>query len=575
MTTFQELGLRDEVLQAVADLGFETPSEIQSKAIPHLLAEQGNDFIGLAQTGTGKTAGFGLPITHLLDFSSKKTQALIVCPTRELCLQITDDLKKFTKYFKQANVVPVYGGASFEVQKKQIKRGAQIVVATPGRLKDFLNRKSINISEVNYVVLDEADEMLNMGFKEDIDDILSFTPDTKDTWLFSATMPKEVANIAKNFMTDPVSITIGKKNASANTIEHRYYVVDDRDKFNALKRILDFYPNIYGVVFCQTRMQTKSVADHLMKYGYNADALHGDLSQAQRDMVMKRFRDKTIQILVATDVAARGIDVDDLSHVIHFSLPDDVENYTHRSGRTGRAGKSGVSIALANPSDRWKINAIEKIIQKELLLAKVPDGREICERQLLQLIENVKNVQVNHGEIAQYLGGIYESFSSFTKEEVIEQFVALEFNKFLEYYKGSRDINKEFGKKGRRNDSGGGRRQDNDNFTRLFINVGALDDMDKGGILRLVCDYSKVAGSAVGRIDLKREFSFVEVENDMAGKVKDALNGQRIEGRNLKVEFSKNDRFGGSGRSKKGKNYRGKSSFRDKGGRKKGRGFSN
>ena len=571
MTTFQELGLRDEVLQAVADLGFETPSEIQTKAIPHLLAEQGNDFIGLAQTGTGKTAGFGLPLAHLLDFSIKKTQALIVCPTRELCLQITDDLKKFTKNFRGANVVPVYGGASFDIQKKQLNRGAQIVVATPGRLIDFLNRKSLDISQVSYVVLDEADEMLNMGFKEDIDNILSFTPDTKGTWMFSATMSKEVASIASKFMHDPAKVTVGRKNSSASTIDHQYYILDDRDKFTGLKRILDFYPDIYGVVFCQTRMQTKAVADHLMKHGYNSDALHGDLSQAQRDSVMKRFRDNTIQILVATDVAARGIDVDDLSHVIHFSLPDDVENYTHRSGRTGRAGKKGISMALANPGDSWKIREIEKIMQREITLAKIPDGREICERQLLQLVNKVKGVKVDHNELDQYMGGIFDIFADLSKEEVIEHFVSLEFNRFLEFYKSSRDINKEFGRRGVRNSKSerGPRRERDGNFTRLFINVGELDKMDKGGILRMLCDNTNVPGSAVGRIDLKREFSFVEVENQHAEQVRKALDGNKVEGRDLKVEFSKEERRGGGGggkrRSSGGGGYKGKSSFRDRG----------
>jgi ATP-dependent RNA helicase DeaD len=584
MTTFQELGLRDEVLQAVADLGFETPSEIQIKAIPHLLAEQGNDFIGLAQTGTGKTAGFGLPLAHLLDFSITKTQALIVCPTRELCLQITQDIKKFTKNFRGANVVPVYGGASFDIQKKQLNRGAQIVVATPGRLIDFLKRKSLDISQVSYVVLDEADEMLNMGFKEDIDSILSFTPDTKDTWMFSATMSKEVANIASKFMDNPAKVTVGRKNSSASTIEHQYYILDDRDKFTGLKRLLDFYPNIYGVVFCQTRMQTKAVADHLMKHGYNSDALHGDLSQAQRDSVMKRFRDNTIQILVATDVAARGIDVDDLTHVIHFSLPDDVENYTHRSGRTGRAGKSGISMALANPGDGWKIREIEKIMQREITLTKIPDGREICERQLLKLVNQVKNVKVDHAELDQYMGGIFDIFAELSKEEVIELFVSNEFNRFLEFYKNSRDINKEFGRKGARNSSrpdrdrgersssGGSRRASDDNFTRLFINVGELDKMDKGGILRMLCDNTNVPGSAVGRIDLKREFSFVEVENQHAEQVRKSLDGNKIEGRDLKVEFSKEERSaGGGGGSRRpsggggGGGYKGKSSFRDRG----------
>ncbi len=414
MNAFQKLGLEENIIKAITDLGFEKPSEVQEKSIP-LLLENDSDLVALAQTGTGKTAAFGFPMLQKIDVESRTTQGLILSPTRELCLQITNEIKQYGKYYKGLNVTAIYGGASITDQAREVKRGAQIIVATPGRMKDMISRRLVDISKIKYAVLDEADEMLNMGFFEDITDILSHTPKEKSTWLFSATMPKEVSVIAKKFMRSPIEITVGNKNESTNQVSHEYYLVNARDRYQALKRLCDANPDIFSVIFCRTKRDTQKVAENLIEDGYSAGALHGDLSQNQRDLVMKSFRNKQIQMLVATDVAARGIDVDDITHVINYKLPDEPEIYTHRSGRTGRAGKTGISMVIVSKSEVRKIKSIERIIKKEFEKKEIPDGMEICEVQLMSLADKIHNTEVNH-EIDKYLTSINELFKDTTKD---------------------------------------------------------------------------------------------------------------------------------------------------------------
>src|ERR1700760_3394275 len=465
MNPFIELGIRHDIVNAISELGFENPTPIQEQSIPVLLTGS-NDFVGLAQTGTGKTAAFGLPLLELLDFDQNHPQALVLCPTRELCLQITNDIKNYAKKMGNVNVVAVYGGASISDQLHQIKRGVQIVVATPGRMLDIINRKAINFSEVQFVVLDEADEMLNMGFQEDIDSILSETPSDKKTWLFSATMPSEVRRIAKKYMDDPYELTMGTKNTGNENIDHEYYVVRARDKYAAFKRIVDFNPEIFGIVFCRTKIETQEIAEALIKDGYNADSLHGDLSQQQRDKVMKRYRERNLQLLIATDVAARGIDVNDVTHVINYSLPDEVENYTHRSGRTARAGKTGVSISIINAKELGKIRQIERTIGKKFNKAEIPTGFDVCEKQLFSIVHKIHDVEVNEQQIEQYIPRIMEEFKDFTKEDFVKRFASIEFNRFLDYYKNAPDLNapveegrfdRERGERAPRGEFGGGK----------------------------------------------------------------------------------------------------------------------
>lgn len=540
---FKSLGLKEEIVDAITELGFDTPTPIQIEAIPTLLTGV-TDLIGLAQTGTGKTAAFGLPAIHLVEPDEKKIQVIVLSPTRELASQIADDLRRFGKNIKGLKIATVYGGASIETQIREIKRGVQIVVATPGRLCDLINRKRIDISNVSYAILDEADEMLNMGFKDDLDFILSHTPKEKFTWLFSATMPNEVRRIAKTYMTDPLEVTVGKVNSSNENIEHKYYLVHDRDRYAGLKRVLDFYPDIFGLIFCRTRNETRDVAEKLMADGYSAEPIHGDLSQQQRDGVMKKFKNKSIQILVATDVAARGIDVDNITHVINYNIPDDIESYTHRSGRTGRAGNKGISIAILSPRDKRKIFLIEKQINQKFKKDLLPSGEEICEKQLFHLVNKVKNTEVSEGQMTDYLPQINELFADMTKEDLVAKLVSTEFNRFANYYKNARDINMQ--DKGGDRDSGTERRgRDNETHDRLHINLGELDGFDKGGLLRFVCDTTDVTSAILGRIDLKRSFSFVDVEKANTDAVLAGLNSASFEGRDVKVERSKST--GGSG----------------------------
>jgi ATP-dependent RNA helicase DeaD len=574
--TFSELGLRDEVLKSINDLGFDAPTPIQEKAIPHLLQSE-SDFVGLAQTGTGKTAAFGLPLVNNVKPGTFLPQGLVICPTRELCLQIAKDLENYAKYDKQTSIVAVYGGADIRRQITQLK-GATIIVATPGRLVDLINRKAANLSEVGYVVLDEADEMLNMGFKEDIDMILQKTPETKNVWLFSATMPKEVAQISKNYMTDPLEVSIGHKNQSNENIEHIYYSVKEKDRYAALKRLIDVNPDIFGLVFCRTRHETQSVAEKLGKDGYNAEPLHGDLSQAQRDNVMKRFRDRTLQLLVATDVAARGIDVDDISHVINYQLPDDIENYTHRSGRTARAGKKGQSLVLINTRENFKIRAIEKQIRTDFGVGVIPSSEEICGVQLTSLISKIKETEVMEKDIEKFIPQIMSDFADLSKEEVIKKFISVEFNRFIEYYERAGDLNAasekrgergERSERGERNDRGerrgerggdrfgsdrGERRErparNEEGKTRFFVSIGKRDGLNPGGLLRVICDEAGLTSSNIGKIDVLPSFSFFEADDQHAENIISKVNGANYEGNTISIEITKKKaepRSGGGG----------------------------
>ncbi len=567
MNPFLELGIRHEVVNAITELGFEKPSPIQEKAIPVLLTGN-DDLVGLAQTGTGKTAAFGLPLLELLDFSQRHPQALILCPTRELCLQIAKDLEKYAKFLDDVHVVAVYGGANISDQLRQIRRGVQIVVATPGRMLDIINRKAIDFSKVKYVVLDEADEMLNMGFQEDINNILSETPEEKKTWLFSATMPKEVRRIAQKYMTDPVELTVGTKNAGNANIEHHYYLVKARDKYAAFKRIVDYNPDIFGIVFCRTKIETQEIAEILIKDGYNADSLHGDLSQQQRDKVMKRYRERNLQLLIATDVAARGIDVNDVTHVINFSLPDEVENYTHRSGRTARAGKTGISISLVNAKEIGKIRRIEKIIGKNFEKKLVPHGAEVCEKQLLSIVDKLNHVAVNEEQITPFLPAIAESLQDLSKEDIIKRFASLEFNRFLDYYKNAPDLNTDARES--RSDRDGDRDRDRRNgrsasngYTRLFINLGAVDEFSRGDMLGFICNHTNIQGKSIGKIDLKGVFTFFEVQDDDVEKVFQGFKAVDFNGRQVRVEVSGEERSSNR-RERSGKERFGKSTYGDK-----------
>jgi len=556
METFKTLGLDEDVLKGVAKLGFETPTPIQQQAIPVLLTGE-RDFIGLAQTGTGKTAAFGLPLLQLLDFGQKREQALVLAPTRELCVQITNDLKDFSSEMRSVSIVPVYGGASITRQMDQLRRGAQIVVATPGRLIDLLDRGALSLNQISYVVLDEADEMLNMGFKEDIDYILENTPDTRKTWLFSATMPPEVRSIARNYMSDPHELTVGKKNAGAENIEHVFYAVHARDRYMALKRIVDFNPDIFGIVFCRTKIESQEIAEKLIKDGYNADSLHGDLSQQQRDKVMGLFRERSLQLLIATDVAARGIDVSDITHVINYELPDDTEVYTHRSGRTARAGKSGISIAIINLKEVGKIKQIEKQINHKFKHERVPDGFQVCEKQLMHLISKVHDVEVDEGAISSYLPSIFESLQDLSKEEIIKRFTSLEFNRFLDYYRNAPDINADLS--GNRSERGKMRQG---NADTMFINLGSADGFDPGKMLRYVCEHSGIKGDAIGRIDIKGVYSFIDIDREKLPKVLASFDGEVFRGRKVRTDISQGP---GSGKPKGGSGGRPYNKDRDSG----------
>ena len=556
--------MKQPLIDAVTEMGFEQLTPIQEKTIPFITSSK-SDLIALAQTGTGKTAAFGLPVLNQIDIDNTDTQVLVLCPTRELCLQITGDLTNFSKYLKGLSIVPVYGGASISAQIKQLKKSCQIVVATPGRAIDLMERKALKIDAIQWLVLDEADEMLSMGFKDDLDTLLADTPEDKTVLLFSATMPADIERMAQSYMKNPEEIAVAAKNIAAENVEHQYFMVRAKDRYEALKRVADVNPDIYAIVFCRTRMECKEVADKLMADGYNADALHGDLSQAQRDNVMQRFRSRHLQILVATDVAARGLDVNDLSHVINYNLPDDPEVYVHRSGRTGRAGKSGVSISLLHLKEKGKLRTIEKICKKKFERKPVPNGREICEIQLLNFIDKVKNVEIDEAQIEAFSAQIAEKFADMSRDQIIKKFVSMEFNRFLDYYRNAKDINVDFDdkesgkdrKKDRKRDRGdrfddrddrrdrserrGGkrdrdRREYGKDYSRLFISLGSKDHVSPGtmmGFVNRVVDNREVS---IGKIDIQKNFSFFEVDTEHLQEVLDAMRDAQFDGQSVTVE---------------------------------------
>ncbi len=552
MTKFEALGLKKSLLDAITDLGFETPSEVQEKAIPILL-EGNTDLVALAQTGTGKTAAFGFPLIQSIHADSRTTQGLILSPTRELCLQITNEMQAYSKYERNINIVAVYGGASITEQARQIKRGAQIIVATPGRMKDMMGRGLVDISKIDYCVLDEADEMLNMGFFEDIKEILSDTPKEKNTWLFSATMPKEVAMIAKKFMHNPQEITVGAKNSGAATVQHEYYVVSGRDRYPALKRLADTNPDIFSVIFCRTKRDTQKVAESLIEDGYNAGALHGDLSQNQRDLVMSSFRKKQIQMLVATDVAARGIDVDDITHVINYQLPDEIETYTHRSGRTGRAGKSGISMVIITRSELRKIKAIENIIGQKFITKNIPSGIEICEIQLYHLANKIKDTKVN-SEVESYLPAISKVFEGIDREELIKKVISVEFTRFFNYYNKSRDIASASSDRGERSNDRSPNEIPTDGSVRYFINVGEKDDYDWMSLKDFLRDTLEVGQDDIYKVDVKESFSFFNTDAAITPKILETFKDFKVDGRFVNVEISSNSGGGRSGGGNRDRN---------------------
>ena len=546
MRTFEELGVMPEICEAISEMGFEHPMPVQEEVIPYLLGN-GNDVIALAQTGTGKTAAFGLPIIQKADPTLPYAQALILSPTRELCLQIADDLAAFSKYVEGLRVVPMYGGTSIENQIRNVRRGVHIIVATPGRLIDLMERGVVDLSTVRDVVLDEADEMLNMGFTDSINRILEDVPRDRNTLLFSATMSKEIASIAKNYLTDAREIVIGNKNEGSKNVNHVYYMVHAKDKYLALKRIADYYPNIYGIIFCRTRMETQEIADKLIQDGYNADALHGELSQQQRDLTMQKFRKRRIQLLVATDVAARGLDVDDLTHVINYGLPDDTENYTHRSGRTGRAGKRGTSIAIINLRERGRMREIEKVIGKEFVKGTIPTGKEICEKQLWKVIDDIEKTEVKEDDIAEFLPAIYRKLDWLDKEDIIRRVVTREFGRFVEYYSNAPEPEPvyERGPKGERKGDGAprqrkekGDRKPEQGYARFFVNRGKRDGFYVGQIMEMVNRHVRHERIEMGRIDLMQNFSFFEVPERQAETVLRALSHAHVNGQHVVVELA-------------------------------------
>ena len=547
MSTFLELGLKEPINKALTDLGYEKPTVIQEKAIPQIITST-DDLKAFAQTGTGKTAAFSLPILELADDTNKNTQAIILSPTRELAVQIGNNIKEFAKYMPNIKVVTVYGGANIEEQIRGLKRGAQIVVGTPGRTVDLINRRALKLGNIEWLVLDEADEMLNMGFKDELDKVLDATPETKQTLLFSATFPREVEAIARNYMTKPVEVTSGQKNTGSDDVSHEYYLVSERTRYPAVKRIADLNPDIYAIIFCRTRRETQEVADNLIKDGYNADALHGELSQAQRDSVMGKFRKKTVQILVATDVAARGLDVNSLTHVINHKLPDQIENYTHRSGRTGRAGKSGISIALVSNKEKGRIGAIERIIKKKFVQAKIPTGKEICQNQLMHLIDKVNSIEVKQSEIENFLPSIYNKLEGLSREELIQKFVSLEFNTFLSYYENARDLNDLSSK-----DTGRNGRGSNENMTRFFINIGRKDSLNPARLIGLINDQKITDNIEIGAIDILDTFSFFEIDKKFEEQTLNSFseNQPEFSGRGVNIEITKKERGGGRRRGGK------------------------
>jgi ATP-dependent RNA helicase DeaD len=559
---FEELGLKEPIIKAVTAMGFTTPTPIQEKIIPTILTNK-KDIIGLAQTGTGKTAAFGLPLLHLLEEGSKLPQALIICPTRELCMQIVNEMLLFKKYLKGMNIVAVYGGASISLQIKDIRRGVNIIVATPGRLIDLVERKALDLNEIKYVVLDEADEMLNMGFKEDIEFVLANTPQRENVWLFSATMPPEIKRVASKYMNSPIEISVGKVNSANKNIDHQYYITAAQHRYETLKRLIDFNPEIYGIIFVRTKLAAQEIAERLNREGYDIDSLHGDLTQQQRDKVMNRFREKTLQLLIATDVAARGIDVPGITHVINFELPDDTEVYTHRSGRTGRAGKLGVSISIVHQRELFKLKQIQKIVQTPFHQLEIPSGTDVCRKQFYALMDRLLVADISNTQYETYIPFLQEKFADVSKEEILQRFAAMEFNRFLQYYENAEDLNirgKDQGRdrmsrpdrndRGGRNERTGGSRdrersyeRSNDSYrnnsngdnTRLFVNLGTKDGFYKSSFLQFILDMSDLKKEVLGRIDMKEMNSWVEIDRSAANKMIKAIDGKKFKGRSIRM----------------------------------------
>lgn len=566
---FEELGLKEPIIKAVTAMGFTTPTPIQEKVIPVLLQNE-RDLVGLAQTGTGKTAAFGLPLLHLLDEGSKLPQALIVCPTRELCMQIVTEMLNFKKYMKGVNIVAVYGGASISMQIRDIRKGVQIIVATPGRLIDLVERKALDLNEIKYVVLDEADEMLNMGFKEDIEFVLKNTPQREHVWLFSATMPPEIKRVSAKYMTNPIEISAGVVNSANKNIDHQYYITSAQHRYETLKRLIDFNPDIYGIIFVRTKIGAQEIAERLNREGYDIDALHGDLTQQQRDKVMNRFRDRSLQLLIATDVAARGIDVPGITHVLNFELPDDTEVYTHRSGRTGRAGKLGISLSIIHSREMFKLRQIEKMAKTKFNQLEIPSGTDVCRKQFYNVMDKLLVADISNTQYETYIPYLQEKFADVSKEEILQRVAALEFDRFLKYYENSEDLNMRSGSRDpggrmdrnsrerggrldrpddrrgggnfdraprenagrdrdRNFDSGGG------NFKRLFINLGTKDGFYKSSFLQFVLDMSDLRKDVLGRIDMKEMNSWVEVETSAANKMIKAIDGKKFKGRSIRM----------------------------------------
>ncbi len=546
MNAFEALGLNEQLVKAITDLGFETPTSIQEKAIPVLLSGT-TDFIGLAQTGTGKTAAFGFPLLQLIDGSQRHPQALIVCPTRELCLQITNDLETYKKHSKNIYTEAVYGGASIMMQIRNLKKGVHIVVATPGRLIDLIERKAIDLQKVKYVVLDEADEMLNMGFRDDIDFVLKNTINRESTWLFSATMPPEVRAISKNYMENPKEVTVGKKNSGNVNIVHQYSVVPAQHRYESLKRLIDFNPDMYGIIFTRTKADAQEVSERLSKAGYDIEALHGDLTQQQRDKVMGRFRSKNLQLLIATDVAARGIDVDGITHVINFELPDDMEVYTHRSGRTGRAGKTGICLSICHSRESYKIKSLERMINAQFHKVDVPSGKDVCRKQFFHFMDKLMQADVSHGDYETYMPDLMEKFAAVSKEEVLQRVAALEFSHFLKYYENADDLNRSDTRSDRRpvergsSDMSGSRKERtsfnrrDSGYTRLFINLGTKDGFYKASFLQFILDESDLKKEVLGKIDMRDMNSWIEIDKADAGKMISAIDGKRYNNRTVRM----------------------------------------
>ncbi|MDE3249008.1 MAG: DEAD/DEAH box helicase [Bacteroidota bacterium] len=553
MITFEEIGIEERLVKAVADLGYVNPTAIQEKAIPVLLSGT-KDFIGLAQTGTGKTAAFGLPLLHLIDAAARHPQALVVCPTRELCLQIVSELELFKKYMTSVHVLAVYGGSSIGMQIRDLKRGVQIVVATPGRLIDLIERKAINLEQIEYVVLDEADEMLNMGFQDDIEFILKNTPKRESTWLFSATMPPEIRRVSKRYMKDPVEVTVGQVNTANKNIDHQYYITSAQHRYETLKRLIDFNPGMYGIIFTRTKADAQEIAEKLTREGYDIDALHGDLTQAQRDKVMGDFRERTLQLLIATDVAARGIDVKDITHVINFELPDDIEVYTHRSGRTGRAGNTGICMSIVHSREIGRLRQIERIVKAPFHKLEIPAGKDVCRKQFFHFMDRLLQADISHGFYESYLPMLEEKFAEVSKEEVLKRMAALEFDRFLKYYENAEDLNvrerqrevrervpggREYGNRGAGGrEYGRGREQYGNNggdYTRLFVNLGTKDGFYKASFLQFILDMSELRKDVLGRIDMKEMNSWIEVDRHAANQMIRAIDGKKYKGRNIRM----------------------------------------